>query len=149
MIVAGSLGMLALRLWVLEPMTVVSDSMEPTVMQGSMVLIRTLSMSHDTPSAGQMVVFHSPENDQPTVKRVAGVAGQTVAIRDGGLFVDGSLVPEDYLDPRQTDGTFFHQVTVPHDQLFLLGDNRVSSIDSRDYGFVPVPDVTGTVLWPR
>ncbi|MCU1424375.1 MAG: signal peptidase, partial [Microbacteriaceae bacterium] len=99
--------------------------------------------------AGDMVVFRSLDDDRLTLKRVAAEAGQTLAIRDGVLYVDGTLVIEPYVDPRRTDGTFYPLVTVPDGHLFLLGDNRASSIDSRDYGFVPIDDVAGTVLWPR
>ncbi|WP_277612384.1 signal peptidase I [Cryobacterium lyxosi] len=147
-IMVGAIVMLALRVWVAAPMTVVSDSMEPTVMQGSIVLVHSAAPSLDGPTVGQMVVFRSPEDGKRTLKRVAGAAGQTVAIRDGALYVDGALIVEQYVDSRQIDGTFFHRVTVPAGHLFVLGDNRAISIDSRDYGFIPIADVAGTVLWP-
>lgn len=148
-ILACAIGMIALRLWVAEPMTVVSDSMAPTVARGSIVLIHANAPSADGPVAGQMVVFHSPEDGKLTLKRVAGAVGQTLAIRDGALHVDGTLVAEAYVDPRETDGTFYHRVTVPAGHLFVLGDNRANSIDSRHYGFVPTAGVVGTILWPR
>ena len=149
MIVVGAIGVLALHLWAAVPMTVVSDSMEPTVMQGSVILFHPGGLAQDGTLAGKMVVFRSPEDDRLTLKRVAGTAGQKLAVRDGALYVDGDLVTEQYVDPRQTDGTFFPQVTVPSGHLFVLGDNRAISIDSRDYGFVPIEDVAGMVLWPR
>jgi len=145
----GALVMLALRVWVAAPLTVVSDSMEPTVLQGSIVLVHSAAPSLDSLTVGQLVVFRSPEDGERTLKRVAGAAGQTLAIRDGALYVDGALIAEQYVDSRQTDGTFFHRVTVPAGHLFVLGDNRAKSIDSRDYGFIPIADVIGTVLWPR
>lgn len=148
-IVAGVIGVLAVRLWVAEPLTVVSDSMEPTVMRGGVVLLHAGGPRADGLETGRLVVFRSPEDERLTLKRVAGSAGQTLAIRDGALYVDGARVTERYLDPRHTDGTFFHRVTVPDDHIFVLGDNRAASIDSRDYGFIPVRDVTRTVLWPR
>lgn len=148
-IMVGAIGMLAVRLWVAEPTTVVSDSMEPTVMRGSTVLLHPGTPPNDGSLAGDMVVFRSLDDDRLTLKRVAAEAGQTLAIRDGVLYVDGTLVIEPYVDPRRTDGTFYPLVTVPDGHLFLLGDNRASSIDSRDYGFVPIDDVAGTVLWPR
>lgn len=143
----GVAGLLALRLWVAEPMTVASDSMEPTVMRGSIVILAPGALPTD-PRTGQMVVFRSPENGKLTLKRVAGKAGQTLAIKDGVVYVDGAALHERYVNPRQTDGTFYHEVTVPAAHLFVLGDNRAYSIDSRDYGFVPLTAVAGTVLWP-
>lgn len=147
LVVVGAIGVLVLRLWVAVPLTVVSDSMEPTVMEGGTVLFHP-GAPPDGPLAGRLVVFHSPEDGRLTLKRVAGDAGQTIAIRDGALYVDEVLLTEGYVDPRRTDGTFFRRVTVPPGYLFVLGDNRPASIDSRDYGFVPLEDVAGTVLWP-
>jgi signal peptidase I len=85
------------------------------------------------------------------IKRVAAVGGQTVAIADGVLKVDGKPVPEPYVDRAQVDGTFFGPVRVPPGAVFLLGDQRLGSVDSRSFGPVPVGSIVGRVLfrvWP-
>ncbi|MFA4840191.1 MAG: signal peptidase I [Agrococcus sp.] len=145
----GAVVVLGLRLWVLEPLTVASDSMEPTVMQGSTLLVSRLHAPADRSDAGRLVVFRSPEDGRSTVKRLVAVAGQTVAIRDGVLYVDGAAVREPYVDPSRVDGTFFGLMQVPAGHVFVLGDNRAVSTDSRDFGAVPVEDLIGAVLWPQ
>ncbi len=146
-ILAGAALALGVRAWGVEPVSVSSESMEPTVGKGAIVLLSHLPWSADASLDGRVVAFHSPEDDALVIKRVAAVAGQTLAIRDGVLYVDEEVVAEPYVDPDQTDGTFFPKVTVPEGHVFVLGDNRVASIDSRDFGFVPVESITGTVLW--
>ena len=145
--VAGVVGVLALRIWVLEPVTVASSSMEPTVARGDTVVLSHVVPPVGESLAGRVVALRDPQDGQITLKRVAAEGGQTLAIRDGVLYVDEVPVAEPYVDPRSTDGTFFHNVTVPDGHLFVLGDNRVDSVDSRDFGVVPVEDVTATVLW--
>ncbi|WP_227497013.1 signal peptidase I [Planctomonas psychrotolerans] len=142
--VAGVLGVLALRLWVVEPVTVSSDSMEPTVQSGETVLLMKVSPTGG-PLSGRIVAFEG-DDERILVKRVAAEGGQTIAVRDGLVYVDGDVVPEPYVDSASTDGTFFPLTTVPEGHIFVLGDNRASSVDSRDFGPIPTGDVTATVL---
>jgi signal peptidase I len=146
-ILVGAVGALGVRTWAVEPVSVSSDSMAPTVDQGAIVLLSHLPWPEDASLDGRVVAFHSPQDGALVLKRVAAVAGQELAIRDGVLYVDEEVVPEPYVDPDQTDGTFFPRVTVPEGHIFVLGDNRVASVDSRDFGFVPMESITGTVLW--
>ncbi|WP_242682005.1 signal peptidase I [Desertivibrio insolitus] len=144
-VLAGAVGVLALRLWVFEPVTVMSDSMSPTIEVGDVVML-----THIVPEdslVGDVVAFRDPDDEGVTIKRVAAEGGQTLIIRDGVLFVDEQPVDEPYVDPAHVDGTFFHQVTVPEGHVFVLGDNRAASIDSRDFGFVALEELTGTVPW--
>jgi signal peptidase I len=143
----GALVVLGVRLWVVEPVTVASDSMEPTVMQGSTLLVARWQPHAGASDVGRLVVLRSPEGGHSMLKRLVAVAGQTVAIRDGALFVDGAVVDEPWVEPRQVDGTFFRLAEVPAGHVFVLGDNRAASIDSRHFGTVPVQDLLGTVLW--
>lgn len=146
-IAAGALSALALRAWVVDPVIVGSDSMEPTVLSGQVVLVNRLAPAFAESLSGRIVTFRNSDTERTTLKRVAAEAGQTLAIRDGKLYVDGDIVNEPYVDPSETDGTFFHRVTVPAGYVFVLGDNRATSIDSRDFGFVPLESVTGMALW--
>ena len=144
-------ALLALRLWVVEPITVRSDSMEPTVPAGSIVWLDKAGPRLAGVTPGALVVFNGPDDDEMPneavlLKRVVAAQGQTVAIRDGVLFVDGAEAREPYVNRRTIDGVYFGTVTVPPGHFFVLGDNRESSVDSRDFGPIPVTAVQGTVL---
>ncbi|MDQ0822156.1 signal peptidase I [Arthrobacter sp. V4I6] len=144
-------GLLCLRLGVLEPIWVSSGSMEPTIAAGSLVwLDRTAPRLTDLHS-GQPVVFPEPEVGERSdgsilLKRVVAAGGQTVMMKDGVLYVDGVAVTEPYVDQKSIDGVYFGSVTVPAGELFVLGDNRETSIDSRNFGPIPASEVLGTVL---
>lgn len=141
----GVAVLLGLRLWVVEPFTVASDSMEPTVPQGSMLL---LFKGPPSGEARSIVAFPSPVDNTLTLKRVVAVGGQIVAIRDAVLYVDGIPPEESFVDYESIDATYFGPVTVPDGYVFVLGDNRAVSIDSRDFGSVPEKSLTATVIWP-
>ena len=141
-------GLLATRLWVLEPMTVSSESMEPAVPRGSTILLYKPGPQLGGLKAGELIVFGSPEDGHPTLKRAVAFAGQSVAIEDSILVVDGAPQPEPGIDHSRIDGTYFGPVTVPAGHVFVLGDNRSRSIDSRSYGSVPLENVQATVAWP-
>jgi signal peptidase I len=141
-------GLLATRLWVLEPMTVSSESMEPAVPRGATILLYKAGPALGSLTAGALVVFTSPQDGHPALKRAIAFQGQTVAIEDSVLVVDGVPQPEPGIDHSRIDGTYFGPVTVPAGHVFVLGDNRSGSIDSRTYGSVPLEKVQATVLWP-
>lgn len=145
----GVAAVLACRAWVLEPLVVASDSMEPAVPQGSLVLLLKTGPGADGAAAGDLVVFPNPVDGHTTVKRVVAVGGQSVAIEDALLVVDGERVHEPLVDHSRIDGTWFGPVTVPPEHVFVLGDSRGVSVDSRDYGSIPLSSVEATVLLPR
>ena len=134
-----------LRLVVLEPRRVASSSMEPTLHRGSLVLVDKLTPRFRGPQRGDVVVFASPQDGHDAIKRVVAVGGDDVAIRDAQLFVDGHLVDEPQIDHSRIDGVWFGPVKVPPRTVFVLGDSRSGSIDSRVFGPVPVDAVSGRV----
>ena len=145
--------LLAVRLWALEPITVSSDSMKPTVTAGSVVWLDKASPRLTGVRPGQLVVFRGPDdaempNDAVLLKRVVAAGGQTVSMRDGVLFVDGAQATEPYVDQKTIDGVYFGTVTVPAGTVFVLGDNRETSVDSRHFGPIPTSEILGTVLVP-
>ncbi|GEO94364.1 signal peptidase I [Kocuria turfanensis] len=142
-------AVVALRLWVVEPLVVGSDSMEPTLPEGGLVLLLKSGSPQERAVPGALVVLAGPDGGHSTVKRVVASGGQTVAIQDSVLVVDGAPVPEPFVDHDRIDGTWFGPVTVPPEHVFVLGDNRSPSVDSRDYGSVPLSVVEATVLLPR
>ncbi len=139
-----------LRAYVAEPFAIPSESMEPTLRPGDHVLVEKLSYRFGAPERGDLVVFRTPE-DALAVKRIVALAGDRVAIEDGVLAVNGRLQKEAYVDHRQVDSVYFGPVVVPRGDVFVLGDNRADSHDSRDYGAVPRRSLIGRVLvrlWP-
>jgi signal peptidase I len=154
---------LVIQNFVAQPYKVQQQSMERTLEPEQYVLVDKLSPRFDTYKRGDIVVFTPPqawvENDgTPFIKRVIGVGGDTVEIRDDGhVYVNGKGLDEPYVY-RNGDGT--SQATtasdqtrwqVPDGELFLMGDHRMNSADSRVFGSVPVSQVVGRAwlrYWP-
>jgi signal peptidase I len=130
----------------LEPLRVSSVSMSPTLEAGDQVIVDKLSLRWNPPDVGDLVVFRDPEHGQLVVKRVVALGGQTAALEDGALVVDGVAPDEPQVDLHGIDWMYFGPVTVPPDAVFVLGDNRFESIDSRTYGSIPVDDLVGRVV---
>ena len=100
---------------------------------------------------GDLVALRDPSGAGSIVKRVVGLPGDVVEIQDAVLLVGGAPVAEPYADLSGIDGVFYGPVTVPAGSVLVLGDDRGRSVDSRDFGPVPVSGVTGRVLlrlWP-
>ncbi|MER5674816.1 signal peptidase I [Pseudonocardia alni] len=122
------------------------DSMLPTLAPGDRLLV-----GPGTPGRGDLVVAVLPGSDDRVVKRVVAVGGDEVAVADGVLTVGGSPVAEPYADPHGTDGEYAGPTHVPDGAVYLLGDRRGRSVDSRHVGPVPLGAVPGRVLlrlWP-
>ena len=137
--VAGLTGTLSLA-------TVESDSMAPTYCPGGRVVVWSPGASAGA-ERGDVVTARDPRGPGTLLKRVAAVGGQRVEVRDGVLFVDGRPVHEPYVDQSTVDGTYFGPVVVPDGDVFLLGDGREHSVDSREFGPVERADLTGKVLF--
>jgi signal peptidase I len=146
---------------VAQPFEVEQHSMEQTFTQGQYVLVDRLSHLWSPYARGQVVVFRPPASattrSDPFIKRVIGVAGDTVDIRDGTVFVNGTALDEPYLfrgddgtvEPTEASATD-HWV-VPDGDLFVMGDHRAVSADSRVFGPIPISSVIGRALlryWP-
>ena len=123
-------------------MRVDSESMTPTLGAGDLVVV-----DRTDPDVTRMdvVAAESPDHGTLLIKRVVAVGGDTVALEDGVLVVDGEAVCEPDIDPALIDGSYFGPVTVPDGSVFLLGDHRDGSIDSREFGSVPLSSVVGEV----
>jgi signal peptidase I len=120
-----------------------SESMTPTIDPGDLLLVRHWG---SPPERRDIVTVPAPDDGELLVKRVVAVGGDSLAIEDGVLVVNGDPVCEAAIDPELIDGVYFGPVDVPPGQLFLLGDNRDGSIDSRHFGTVAAADVEGTVV---
>ncbi len=122
-----------------------SEAMAPTLQRGDRVLVR--GVDGDDVGRGDVVIHAAPEESgiDVVVKRVVAVAGDRVGERNGRLTVNGVLVDEPYL----AEGTRTEQLepmTVPDEHVYVLGDNRPSTLDSRQYGPVPYDDIEGLVV---
>ncbi|GAA1828826.1 signal peptidase I [Microlunatus capsulatus] len=142
-------GVAGARLSVLDPVRVSSGSMEPTVCTGDVVVVNHLAPRGGV-DRGDVVTFASPVDGTEQIKRVVAVAGQQVGIADALLVVDGRVVAEPYVDPATIDGVYFGPVLVPEGTVFVMGDARELSVDSRAFGPVPLDAVDGRLsgrLW--
>ncbi|NLG86526.1 MAG: signal peptidase I [Firmicutes bacterium] len=138
--------------FVVQSFIVTGPSMEPTLKSGERLLINKFIYRFTEPTRGNIVVFHPlarPREDY--IKRVIAVAGETVEIRDGKVWVNGTALIEPYIK-EPTYGQF-GPVRVPRGKIFVLGDNRNNSQDSRykEVGLVPLSSVIGKAMlryWP-
>lgn len=131
-----------------QPVRIPSESMSPTLRAGDHVL---LDRRASEVSRGDVVAF-ARDGGPTAVKRVVATGGEQVSVEDGVLHVDGAPVAEPHVDLRLQDGVFYGPVVVPPDAVFLLGDHRLNSADSREFGPVPRSSIVGEVairLWPN
>lgn len=144
-------AVILVRMYVVEPYIIPSESMDPTIEVGDMVLGEKLSLKSEPPKRGDIVFFKNPDPDSGhgvLVKRVVATGGQTVDLRYGKVYIDGveekgghahgmsMPLEERYLE---TDVSFPY--TVPEGYIWVMGDNRENSLDSRSFGAIPVDTV--------
>lgn len=138
------------RPFVAEAFRIPSESMAPTLQAGDSVLVNKFVYRFTAPERGDVVLFQDAE-DRATIKRVVGLPGDRVAVWDGVLRVNTEPRREPYVDYALADSTFFGPEEVPEGHVFVMGDNRTNSEDSRTFGPVPEEDLRGKVvfrLWP-
>lgn len=114
--------------------SVIGDSMEPALYNGQEILMNRIIYRLSTPKRGDVIVFlpNGNQNSHFYVKRVVGLPGETVQIRDGRVYIDGLLLNEDdLLDEMADPGIAQNELLLGQDEFFVLGDNRNSSEDSR------------------
>ena len=153
---------LGIQTFVAQPYQVEQESMENTLLPGQYVLVDKLTPRWAAYERGDIVVFRPPEgfqaeNDTPFIKRVIGLPGDTVEVRDGSVYVNGARLTEAYVladvgeggtEPGP-DGTT--RWTVPAGDLFVMGDHRPASEDSRAFGPIEISSVLGRAwlrYWP-
>ncbi len=152
-----------IQTFVAQPYQVKQESMERTLEPGQYVLVDKLTPRIDTYKRGDIVVFKPPPDwvqpdNTPFIKRVIGVGGDTIEVRDDGkVYVNDVAIDEPYLYadgdvPEPTDADpDLNSWTIPEGELFLMGDHRANSADSRAFGAVPVDNVIGRAwlrYWP-
>lgn len=136
--------------YILHFATVVSGSMSPTVRTGDYVIINRLAYAVNEPERGDIVSFDNKEINMNMIKRIIGLPGETIEIKNGNVYINGEILEEDYLRygtvtaPLLTN-SIFH---VPDNCYFMLGDNREHSTDSRFWQnpYIPLDDFVGELL---
>ncbi|HNJ98546.1 MAG TPA: signal peptidase I [Ilumatobacteraceae bacterium] len=148
---------LLVRAYVLQQFAVSGTSMYSTLHDGDRVLVNKLSYRMHDPNRGDVVVLKTIESvgERDLIKRVVGLPGETVEYRSCVLYIDGKELVEPYLDPNVVTSTNCGgdqpPLEIPQDAVYVLGDNRGGSKDSRDLGPIAYDDIIGrafVVIWP-
>lgn len=148
---------LIVYLFLLQPHQVRGQSMDPSFSDGEYLLTDKLSYRFGQPKRGDVVVFAAPPNEKEDfIKRIVGLPGERVGIRDGKVYINGEVISEGYLaqDTLTPPGSFLEEgkeVTIAAGEYFVIGDNRLHSSDSRAWGPVPKKNLVGRawfVYWP-
>lgn len=149
---------LVIYVFLFRPFEVKGESMYPNFYDKEYVLTNLIALRLQSPKTGDVIVFKAPPDpDKDYIKRVIASPGETISIKDSVVYINGVILDEsEYLSPdvKTYLGAFMDEgetVTVPPDQYFVMGDNRVYSSDSREWGFVKKSDLIGNsmlVYWP-
>ncbi len=139
-----------------RPSFIVGKSMMPTFEEGNLVLVEKISQWIGEPERFDIIVAGTElktdeGKNKNIIKRIIGLPGDKIIIENGKVYVNGEEIEEDYLNSSDTNGNFNGEV--PKEHVFVLGDNRYHSNDSRsdDVGYIPFEDLKGTVylrIWP-
>ncbi|SDN27356.1 signal peptidase I [Alkalicoccus daliensis] len=150
------------RSFIFTPVIVEGESMLPTLGDHDRMIVNKLGYLLDEPERFDIIVFHAEEG-KDYIKRVIGLPGDKISYKNDILYVNGMPLEEEFLTEFKADAPFLPLTgsfelgdvlsadTVPSDHLFVLGDNRRYSKDSRHIGLVPYEEVVGTakiVFWP-
>ena len=140
------------RPFVVEAFWIPSGSMIPTLQINDRVLVNKFIYRFTEPSRGDIVVFESVDDpDTDLIKRVVGLPGDRVAVRSGRLVVNGEPQKEAFTNKKFPDTSFFAATTIPKNHVFVMGDNRANSQDSRVFGPLPKENIEGEAFlrfWP-
>lgn len=148
---------LVVYIFLVQPHQVKGSSMFPTFKDGEYLLTDKVTFKRRAPHYGDVIVFKAPINENyDFIKRVLAVAGDQIMIKGGRVYVNGNLLPENYLPTEYTtsSGQFLREgqvYTVPEGSIMAIGDNRNHSSDSRDWGPVPLENIVGRAMfryWP-
>ena len=154
-IIVALLSAFVIRAAVVQTYFIPSNSMAPTLEVGDRLMVYKLAFRVGQVDRGDLVVFNRPpsiENSQikDFVKRVVALPGEQIQAINGVIYVDNLLLPEEYLGENSLTADF-EPIDVPKDHIFVMGDNRSNSRDSRSFGPINVDLLVGEVfvrIWP-
>lgn len=129
---------------IMKPGFVNGDSMNPTLRDRDLFFY----VEKDNINRGDVIVFYPPYNktedeDEVFIKRVIGLPGEHLVIKDSKVYINDTLLTENYLEEEQFEADI--DITIPSGEIFAMGDNRNDSKDSRDFGTIKINNVLGTV----
>jgi signal peptidase I len=155
-ILGALLVVLVIKTYFFQAFYIPSDSMAPTLEPSDRVLVNKLSGDDiQELGRGDVIVFHRPAGDESTgssdlIKRVVALPRESIEVRDNAVFINGEQLAEPYLD-EGLQYSDMAPVVVPDGHVFVMGDNRPDSRDSRSFGAIPEEDIVGRaflLLWP-
>ncbi len=150
-----------IRIFLFTPIVVDGESMMPTLEHGDRMIVNKIGYNIGNPERFDIIVFHAPE-EKDYIKRIIGLPGDHIAYENDQLYINGEPIDEPYLDDykKEVSGTLtedftleekINSSTVPEGTVFVMGDNRRASKDSRIIGVIPMVEVVGNsslVFWP-
>src|SRR5216684_3148375 len=143
---------LVIIVFLYQPVKVEGTSMAPLLSDQERIFINKFVYRFEPIQRGDVVVFWYPlDHSKSFIKRVVGLPGETVEIRQGAVYVNGKIVPEPYVPPQYEDLSDFGPKPVDKDHYFVMGDHRISSNDSRVFGPVASRFIYGRAVfayWP-
>jgi signal peptidase I len=141
-----------IRVFIFEPFIVPSPSMEPTLKVGDKVIINKIAYRVGQIERGDIVAFHSPVEEKDLVKRAVAIGGDEITMTsEGEIYINGEKITESYVPSDQALSYINQTVILGKDEVFVMGDNRSNSLDSRYFGAISEKDVFGEFLiiyWP-
>lgn len=141
---------LVINVFLAQATRVEGQSMEPSLHDNQRLIVEKMTYRFRAPARGDIVVLRPPQqSSEPLIKRVVGLPGERLEIDDGRVYIDDELIDEPYLN-QPTWGTL-EPIFIPEEHVFVLGDNRRASNDSRAFGVVAFDDIIGRAwvrYWP-
>jgi len=141
-----------IRYFLFQPFIVKGQSMEPNFENSNYLIVDELSYRFRDPQRGEVVVFRYPKNiSQRFIKRIIGLPGEKIEIEAGVVMMNGKILDESKYLPSGVQTTGNTQISLDENEYFVLGDNRISSFDSRQWGVLPRKNIVGRVYfraWP-
>ncbi|OFW49701.1 MAG: signal peptidase I [Actinobacteria bacterium RBG_13_35_12] len=151
-ILAAVISAISIRIFIFEPFIVPTPSMEPKLEIGDKVIINKLAYKLGPIKRGDIAAFHSPIEEKDLVKRVIAIGGDEITLTsEGEIFINEEKITEDYLPEGKNIFYINQTVVINEGEVFVMGDNRNNSFDSRFFGTIPENDVFGKfviIYWP-